>query len=101
MHPNLAERVERKQEGQKAAHDTKAAERSFQEQDSVYAKYYERGRGRMEMVARENRKMQGAIIVWLEDGRFAEDTKIRYESEQTRLMILGLETDVQIFWRTL
>ena len=55
----------------------------------------------MEMVARENRKMQGAIIVWLEDGRFAEDTKIRYESEQTRLMILGLETDVQIFWRTL
>ena len=41
LHPNLAERVERKQQGQKAAHDSKAAERSFQEQDSVYVKNYE------------------------------------------------------------
>ena len=39
LYPNLAERVERKQQGQKAA------ERSFQEQDSVYVKYYERGGG--------------------------------------------------------
>ena len=45
LHPNLAERVERRQQGQKAAHDTKAVERSFQEQESVYVKYYARGGG--------------------------------------------------------
>ena len=62
LHPNLAERVERRQQGQKAAHDTNAVERSFQEQESVYVKYYARG-GQMEMGAWENHKMQGAIIV--------------------------------------
>ncbi|KAL5497149.1 hypothetical protein EMCRGX_G013571 [Ephydatia muelleri] len=44
LHPNLAERVERRQQGQKAAHDTNAVERSFQEQESVYVKYARGGR---------------------------------------------------------
>ena len=54
LHPNFAERVERKQQGQKAAHDTKAAERSFQEQDSVYM---------LNIMSGGADKMQGALII--------------------------------------
>ena len=67
LHTNLAERVE---QGQKAAHDTKAGERSFQEQDSVYVKYYERGDG-WKWLSGKIVKCKGPLSfdVWLEDGK--------------------------------
>eukprot|EP00731_Ephydatia_muelleri_P033589 Em0033g5a len=69
LHPNLAERVERRQQGQKAAHDTNAVERSFQEQESVYVKYYARG-GRWKWVPGKITKCKGPLSfdVVLENG---------------------------------
>ena len=45
LRPNIAERVERKQQEQKTTHDTHAAERNFQELESVFVKYYGQGGG--------------------------------------------------------
>eukprot|EP00731_Ephydatia_muelleri_P017061 Em0010g159a len=69
LHPNLAERVERRQQGQKAAHNTNAVERSFQEQESVYVKYYARG-GRWKWVPGKITKCKGPLSfdVVLENG---------------------------------